>query len=1820
MKRSVLFLVSLLVVATMVAAPVSQQRAMQVAQQFIPVPDNQAQAPGMRAEEQPADIVYTHPMPKSGRPAFYVVNVGGSFVIVSADDVAHQVLGYNLGKKWPVAANGEVQLPPQVKGFFDDLAAQMEAAIEANSNHAPDAEWSQPLSAPRRRMMSEIPDSVGPLLTSTWDQGQYYNALCPEDQGGPGGHVWAGCIATAMAQIINYWGQQMPIKTRGIHSYNSNYGTLTVNYDSAHYDFAHMPSALTSTNTQQEIDAVAKLMYDCGVATNMAYSSTESGSYDIDARVALVNHFRFSPNTSEIVKSLFSDAEWHEILRGNLAANHPILYSGQGSGGHAFVCDGYKTDGFYHFNFGWGGFSDGWYLISVITPDGQRDYSNNQSAVVEIVPDSTSNVVFSQMTQGTSTFTISEPLEFYHSPSYNKYPIPSYNNPCNGIVYFISADTTKQLVADIISYEDQNVMIYDGIVGNQLAALYAGGENSLSPAVSTSKNMRVDYQGNMFVSGYHLRISQNSDCRMVSNILVAVDTTTIHLSWTENGTAAQWEIEYGEKGFQLGDGTTIIANTNIMDITFPKRLTEYDMYIRSVCGNDQQGKWRKMTVKTDAPYWQDIVTSQPAGFNIDSTGVVYISTPEALTWWAKTENQRDVVLLADIDLSGYKWKPVEGYNFNGNGHVISNAYIAEDGYCIGFFSYLFGECKDLGLVNFYVCSSGSNVGGMCGQMGWSGLHHATMINCYGSNGFVSGSDYVGGLIGFAQESVIRNCYANASVVGSRWSGVMVGNAEHQTISNCYAAGKVMLRSFCYNAGIAAYISTGNIDHCYSVELPMGVVGYTGSTVINDTATFYRENDDWILHTHVMFDGDEETVLLNALNKGVQMKNDDQLKVWTKDSLFINNGYPVFGGYYQVKCSNIDSLFVTNCWKDSIPAVIVRWKESEERTLHQIRYLRNGFPIDSAVTVIANHNPDTLYGIPLGHLYDISIRSLCDDGSHSAWKTVQTIIDLPYWTDMVTEQPLGYVEDENGNVEISSAEGLAWLSVLCNGLHNQEPRTFEDKHISLTTDISLAGYRWRPIGENKAPAWRYFSGQFDGNNHSISDIYINDSKSFHGLFGLVYIDGYAADCFIKNTRMVGGSVSSIQGDVEYEGYSTNQSCIGGLAGEVYRATEVSNCHSSVNVSGLGAVGSLIGHAFIQNGEMNIMNCSATGSVSGREGCGGLIGRVYGNINVKNCYSTGNVYMHPGEINAWYRGGLIGNFMCDAYVYNCYSTGEVDRENATYVGKVIGCPYMNTHIQYLYGEDISNSGMGLFGNYCEHISDTTQFHRNDSDFILLTPITIGDSTYNNLLDALNAWVVSANDPTLFTWKIDTLNQNGGYPVLGDIYEPSCYNPIEVNISNVTILGDSIIKTKIEWEQEGTPLQWEILYVNAQQSMDSGTIVTVDSNPCVITNLPVGQLLDFYVRAVCDSTECSGWSKCVTYLPDKLHWTEVVTSQPNGYQEDGDGNLYISTAEGLAWLSSVVNGLNGEFGGGINNINKVYLTSDINMSQYRWTAMEAPMWRCVFDGNGHTITGLYCNEYAGNQGLFAGFYNGSVHNLILTDCFIKGLQYNAAIAARGTNAYNCIVNGEVTGVCDVGGISGPGGSFINCAFVGSVSSRTDIKYADCYNGFVGGIAGTDGMVTNSYVAAEIPWSVFSGIICGSNGRCDYSYAMSYPTELQITYDNFDTNSSFFINNEWSWTLNTPPYINGAFYSDLLSALNAWVDANNVNGQYRHWIADTAGVNGGFPIFAPMPVEPVGPITEIDNYKETNRPARKVFERGHLYILLPDGTRFDATGRKVE
>ncbi|MBO7489406.1 MAG: thiol protease/hemagglutinin PrtT [Bacteroidales bacterium] len=1367
MKKIVSFFLMATFAATLFANPVNPDKALQVAKHFA--------MSQVKMDNNNATIVYTHSMPKSGVPAIYAVNVGSSaFVLVAADDVAHPVLGYSTSRAFP-----EGNIPSHIRAFYDDLAAQMEAAIEAEAYDREIAsEWQQLLSEEYSVFNTQFssPDSVGPLLTTTWDQGQYYNALCPEDANGPAGHVYTGCVATAMAQIINYWGY--PVHGRGIHSYQSNYGTLTVNYDSANYDYANMPDALTPTSTPAHINAIATLMRDCGIAANMGYGSSESGAYDIDARAGLINFFRLSPDLSIAEKDYFTNEEWKIMLQNDISLGHPIYYSGHGTGGHAFVCDGYKSNNYFHFNFGWSGYADGWYLTTAVNPAGM-DYNSIQYALFGIIPENNGNVILGQMA-GNSTFVVDEPLKFYHLSGNNQYQ-SNTTGYCDNVVTFVSSEANGRLICDVLDF-DEDVIQY------------------------------IDIK-------------------------------------SENG----WYRVLGFNNFDNNDYTTL-------ETTGSKLIFDY-------------------------------------------------------------------------------------------------------------------------------------------------------YGTYGTNGF-----------GF-------------------------------------------------------YIQK-----------------QSGCRMVS-------------------------SVSLNNVNDGLSS------------------------------------------------SVNVEWVDNTNSGPWQIRYRAYGVPVDSATIINVSTNPYTISGLTTGELYYFSVRNQCGINANIWSYEYDIIVDIPHWTDVVTTQPSGYIEDSSGNVEISTAEGLAWLSVKVNGLHNQPIMNYLNKRIKIVADIDLQGYRWFPIASLTLNFDAVFKGVFDGDNHIISNIYVNESKTQKcGLFA--FFEGDT----IKNV-IINGNVKN-----KYY-YIPEQGNTGGLIGGNFGGV-IENCHSSVNVYGMCRIGSLCGYSIGR-----IMNSSSNGIVYGRANCGGLLGHAAPGSETINCYSTGNVLSNNSVeplycvIYHSYRGGLIG-YTENSIVQNCYASGYVESETGGYTcGTVIGLPTYSSELKNLYGLAIND--LELFGYNEESLvmEDTASFLLNNDTCILSSPVSVRGENYSNMIDAMNAWVYETNNQSYRLWEKDSININNGYPVFGDYYEPSCYNSTNLSVSNATIVGDSIIRTEFSWEQIGEPNYWEILYVPTRHNIDEGIVIQVNSNPCVLTGIPVGFPLDFYVRAVCGDGDTSGWSNPVTYIPDKLYWTEVVTSQPEGYQVDANGNIHIYTAEGLAWLAHIVNE---QYDDRI-----VYLESDIDLGQYRWYPIgdgDFNGYWCPFGGEfwgrKHTISNLYCNELKDYLGLF-GRAGGSIKDLNIKDCRIYGEGYIGAISASlgGGEIVNCCVTGEIGAWAMAGGLVGEGSGITirNSYYNGSFVYRDDM-YSYYIPGYYGGIASYayGSVIENCYVSSHIPNMNWSGLIAGC-GTDPYAVSNCYclydSSDVPFITSNIPTfNLSYFTGSNNNWTLNTPSYINGEYYSDLVEALNAWVDANNTNGQYRHWAADSANVNGGFPVFEAM------------------------------------------------
>ena len=324
---------------------------------------------------------------KSPYETFYLYALKeGGFVIVSADYRVQPILGYSQHSKINVE-----NIPSNMAAWLDGYDKQIRAAME--DDDLPVHEGWQEQAMPKTGV--EGYDSiVGPLLTTTWNQLPYYNDQCPL-YGGE--RTYTGCVATAMAQVMKYW--NWPDVGVGQHSYyDYRYGTLSANFSIA-YDWDSMPAALSSSSSTAQVDAVATLMYHCGVAVEMDYGTLThngSGAYDIMtnrglnfpcAENALRSYFKYTPALRGIKRTNFSGSEWVALIKNDIDHRRPILYGGTDVMlGHEFICDGYDTNGLFHINWGYGGDGDGYFTFTNLTI-ADYNFCNNQTAVIGIEPD-----------------------------------------------------------------------------------------------------------------------------------------------------------------------------------------------------------------------------------------------------------------------------------------------------------------------------------------------------------------------------------------------------------------------------------------------------------------------------------------------------------------------------------------------------------------------------------------------------------------------------------------------------------------------------------------------------------------------------------------------------------------------------------------------------------------------------------------------------------------------------------------------------------------------------------------------------------------------------------------------------------------------------------------------------------------------------------------------------------------------------------------------------------------------------------------------------------------------------------------------------------------------------------------------------------------------------------------------------------------------------------------------------------------------------------------------------------------------------------------
>lgn len=424
MKKSVLsFLCLVLCVLMAQAGPVDKQQAQQQAQAFFA-----KKGKVLKKSAKP------HKVPRKAAGAadeayYYVFNSEGNngFVIVSGDDRTAPVFGYS-----DTGSFDENNIPENMQawlaGYVDEIKALGTDESSANSKL---------LSAPKKAEAVKRP--VAPLLTALWNQSSPYNDNCPLYDGT--NKSATGCVATAMAQVMYYYrAQSVSATTAEIPAYISPKNNLSIPADPANspIDWANMTDKYSSSSTTAQKAAVAALMAYCGHSVQMNYGES-SGAYSSDIPAALETYFGYATGGKYLNRSSYTLQEWEKMVYEELLAARPLLYGGQSSGGgHAFVIDGYDGEGLFHFNWGWGGSSNGYFLLQVANPGNNSGigasstsdgYARSQNAIFGVNPSSTEEAIPATPTTNfdavtTSSVTIrfsnltSETMDFYRGVGY----------------------------------------------------------------------------------------------------------------------------------------------------------------------------------------------------------------------------------------------------------------------------------------------------------------------------------------------------------------------------------------------------------------------------------------------------------------------------------------------------------------------------------------------------------------------------------------------------------------------------------------------------------------------------------------------------------------------------------------------------------------------------------------------------------------------------------------------------------------------------------------------------------------------------------------------------------------------------------------------------------------------------------------------------------------------------------------------------------------------------------------------------------------------------------------------------------------------------------------------------------------------------------------------------------------------------------------------------------------------------------------------------------------------------------------------------------
>lgn len=388
MKKNFLLLLSLMLLLSVsaIAGPRSYQQAKAIAQRQAAMLGIEMDAE-VAASAKAAPCMSVSSAVSPSATCYYVFANGEDkgFTIVSGDDRMPEVVGYSAQGTYDPD-----HLPANYVGFMKAYQETVEALLKG------DAQVSGGLAEVRQwRAERAGTAAVAPLLGGIkWNQRAPYNNMCPLYNGT--NRSVTGCVATAMAQVMMYYQYPKELKAT-IKAYTAkSYGIQIPEISSgATYDWDNMlPDYSKSDYNSAQADAVAKLMYHCGAAVKMDYGPSSGANV---TPAILATYFGYDADLmQDLTRTVFTLQQWMTLIDNELKAKRPILYSGQSSdGGHEFVCDGSDGKGLYHINWGWGGYQDGYFDLTILQPQkggagsgsAVDGYNRNCSMIIGIAPD-----------------------------------------------------------------------------------------------------------------------------------------------------------------------------------------------------------------------------------------------------------------------------------------------------------------------------------------------------------------------------------------------------------------------------------------------------------------------------------------------------------------------------------------------------------------------------------------------------------------------------------------------------------------------------------------------------------------------------------------------------------------------------------------------------------------------------------------------------------------------------------------------------------------------------------------------------------------------------------------------------------------------------------------------------------------------------------------------------------------------------------------------------------------------------------------------------------------------------------------------------------------------------------------------------------------------------------------------------------------------------------------------------------------------------------------------------------------------------------------